>query len=201
MPNWLKFPIVLIIVALISAVSLTYLNKATEPAREKLAKDTKESALKIVLPDATEFKNKSTDLDEKPFEYLEGYKDGQLIGYVAEGRAAGYSSILEVMVGIDKGFKIVAIKVLSQKETPGLGDKVKEVLSKKTIVGLIEGKKYDEAGLRPWFQVQFDAKTVPVKVKKDGGDIEAITGATISSRAVCDAVNKAVEDIKKALEK
>ena len=66
---------------------------------------------------------------------------------------------------------------------------------------MISGKKYDEAGLRPWFQTQFDGKSTPVMVQKDGGDIDAITGATISSRAVCHAVNEAVQNLKKVLNK
>lgn len=200
MPEWIKFPVVLLIVTLISAVSLASLEKVTEPVKERIEAKEKKAALSVVLPKATEFKSKTATVEGKPFDYMEGLdSSGQMIGYVAEDGSAGYSSIIKVMVGLDKEFNIVAIKVVSQKETPGLGDKVNEVLSKKTIVGMVSGKKYDEKGLRPWFQVQFDGKKTPVLVKKDGGDIEAITGATISSRAVCRAVNDAVSKIKTAL--
>jgi len=198
-PEWIKFPVVLLIVTLISAVSLASLEKVTKPVKERIEAKGKKAALSVVLPKATDFKSLTATVEGKPFDYMEGLSGGEIVGYVAEAGAAGYSSIIKVMVGLDKEFKIVAIKVLSQKETPGLGDKVNEVLSKKTIVGLIQGKKYDEKGLRPWFQIQFDGKQTPVMVNKDGGKIEAITGATISSRAVCRAVNEATSKIKTAL--
>ncbi len=199
MPEWIKFPVVLLIVTLISAVSLASLEKVTKPVKERIEAKEKKAALAIVLPKATDFKSLTATVEGRPFNYMEGLAGGEIIGYVAEDGAAGYSSIIKVMVGFDKEFKIVAIKILSQKETPGLGDKVNEILSKKTIVGLIQGKKYDETGLRPWFQVQFDGKQAPVMVNKDGGKIDAITGATISSRAVCRAVNNAASKIKIAL--
>ena len=190
------------IVTVISAVSLSFLQNLTKPARLAEAAEQRESALKVVLPDAAKYEDEKGMVDGKKFDYFKGTDDsGNIVGYAATGQAFGYSSILQVMVGVDKGFKIVAIKVLSQKETPGLGDKVNEILSKKTIVGMIEGKKYDETGLCPWFQIQFDGKATPVKVQKDGGEIDAITGATISSRAVCKAVNQAAEKLKKALKK
>jgi len=200
MPDWIKFPIVLVIVTLISAVSLGFLQNLTEPARVAEAKAATDSALKIVLPDAKTFKQESKDIKGKKVDYYEGLNEaGEVIGYASVAGAAGYSSIIKVMVGVDKEFKVKAIKVLSQKETPGLGDKVNEVLSKKTLVGMAMGKKYDEKGLRPWFQIQFDGKETPVMVQKDGGTIDAITGATISSRAVCHAVNEAVASLKEVL--
>ena len=202
MPEWLKFPVVLIVVALVSAVSLTALQNVTEPQRLKIEAEIKEAALKIVLPDAEKFEDVKTEVDGKKFDYMTALgSESDIIGYVAEGRAAGYSSNIKVMVGVNKEFKIVAIKVLSQKETPGLGDKINEILSKNTIVGMIRGITYDEVGLRPWFQVQFNGKAAPVKVQKDGGNIEAITGATITSRTVCKAVDIAIANLKLALAK
>lgn len=202
MPDWLKFPIVLVIVTLISAVSLAYLQGVTESARAAEALAARDAAFSVVLPDAVDFETIKTTADGKPFEYYEGKdKDGKFVGYAATGMAMGYSSILKVMAGVDKEYKIIAIKVLSQKETPGLGDKVNEILSKNTLVGLIRGIKYDETGLRPWFQVQFNGKSTPVAVKKDGGEIDALTGATISSRAVCKAIDHAVSNLKLVLNK
>lgn len=202
MPDWIKFPFVLVVVALISAVSLAYLNDLTEPARQAEALTVKKAALSVVLPDAKDFKEESELIDGKEFEYYEGTDaDGKLTGYAATGAAVGYSSTIKVMVGFDKDYKIIAVEVLSQKETPGLGDKVNEILSRNTLVNLVRGIKYDETGLRPWFQVQFNGKIAPVRVRKDGGDIEAITGATISSRAVCDAVDLAAKNLKSALDK
>lgn len=89
-------------------------------------------------------------------------------GYVAEGRAAGYSGDVVLMVGFKKDRKtVISYKVLAASETPGLGMKLKT----------------------PEFADQFAGKDgSALKVKKDGGEIEAITSATITSRAVCAAI-------------
>jgi electron transport complex protein RnfG len=201
LPDFIKFPIVLIIVAGISAVALAFLYQAALPAKERIQAQITESAYKVVMPDAATFEDAKAEVDGAPFEYkIAKSINGEVLGYIAEGSAEGYSSKLRVMVGVKKDFTINALKVLYQKETPGLGDKVNEIISKKTWWTVITGTSPDEAGLRPWFQSQFDGKEAPVKVQKDGGTIDAITGATISSRAVCHAVNEAVEDLKQAIQ-
>ena len=199
LPDWLKFPLVLLIVAVISAASLAGLWALTSKTRMAIAAKDTEAALKILFPDADSFEVKETTVGGHPFTYRIAKGGGATMGYIAEGQAMGYSSNLKVMAGVKKDFTIQGIKVLYQKETPGLGDKVDEILSKKTWGTIITGTSPDEKDPRPWFQVQFDGKKTPVKVGKDGGKIEAITGATISSRAVCNAVNEAVEKLKKAV--
>ncbi|MBU0486198.1 MAG: RnfABCDGE type electron transport complex subunit G, partial [Proteobacteria bacterium] len=193
------FPLVLVIVSVISAGSLAGLGALTQKGRKAIEDKETEAALKIVLPSADSFHIREASVDGHKFSYRIAMKGENAVGYVVEGSATGYSSVIKVMVGVDSNFVIQGIKVLAQKETPGLGDKIQELLSKKTWGTVITGSSPDEPGLRPWFQVQFDGKKVPVKVDKDGGDIESITGATISSRAVCEAVNEAVERLKKAV--
>jgi len=199
MPDWIKFPLTLFIVTVISAASLAALYAVTLPKKLAMQKKIEQAALKVVMPEATSFDVKQARIGEHRFTYRVAKKGGDVLGYVAQGQATGYSSILKVMVGVDKDFVIQGIKVLYQKETPGLGDKVDEILSKKTWGTIIAGTSPDEGHLRPWFQTQFNEKKYPVKVQKDGGQIEAITGATISSRAVCNAVDQALAKIKKAL--
>lgn len=199
LPDWLKFPLVLLVVAIISAASLSGLWALTQKSRQEMEAKETEAALKVVFPEAQQFEVRETKVDGRPFTYRVAVQDGSMAGYVAEGAATGYSSTLKVMVGVGTDFRVKGIKVLYQKETPGLGDKVNEILSKKTWGTIVAGSSPDEKGLRPWFQVQFDGKRAPVRVDKDGGTIDAITGATISSRAVCNAVNQAVENLKKAV--
>ena len=201
LPDFIKFPVVLIIVASIAAVALAFLYKATLPAKGRIQAEITQSAYKVVMPDAATFEDAKAEVDGATFDYkIAKASDGKVLGDIGEGAAEGYSSKLRIMVGVKKDFTINAIKVLYQKETPGLGDKVNEILSKKTWWTVITGTSPDEAGLRPWFQTQFDGKKMPVKVQKDGGTIDAITGATISSRAVCHAVNEAVADLKQAIQ-
>ena len=90
-------------------------------------------------------------------------------GYAVEGRSGeGYGGDIVLMVGFKKDKKtVISYKVLQASETPGLGMKLKT----------------------PEFAGQFSGKDgSALKVKKDGGDIEAITSATITSRAVCKAI-------------
>ena len=98
-------------------------------------------------------------------------------GYTAEGRSnEGYGGDIVLMVGFKKDKKtVISYKVLQATETPGLGMKLKT----------------------PEFAGQFVGKDgSSLKVKKDGGEIEAITSATITSRAVC----KAIADAQKNLQ-
>ena len=88
----------------------------------------------------------------------------------------GFSGLIRLMVGFDMDGKIKDITVLEHAETPGLGDK-------------IEKEKSD-------FNVQFQGKdpaTFELKVEKDNGEVDAITASTISSRAYCDAVQRAYD--------
>ena len=90
-------------------------------------------------------------------------------GYTAEGRSGeGYGGDIVLMVGFRKDKKtVISYKVLQASETPGLGMKLKT----------------------PEFAGQFSGRDgSSLKVRKDGGDIEAITSATITSRAVCKAI-------------
>ena len=98
-------------------------------------------------------------------------------GYTAEGRSGeGYGGDIVLMVGFKKDKKtVISYKVLQASETPGLGMKLNT----------------------PEFQTQFGGKdATTLKVKKDGGEIEAITAATITSRAVCRAIAAAAAKLR-----
>ncbi|MFH1119480.1 MAG: RnfABCDGE type electron transport complex subunit G [Bacteroidota bacterium] len=133
------------------------------------------NAVKDVLPP---FNNDPTT-EVKNIENLAFYPatmDGKPIGCAVKTYTEkGYSGRFDLMVGFLPDGKINNIVVLEQKETPGLGTKMKE----------------------PKFRNQFNALDIgslqnkEVKVKKDGGSIDAISAATISSRAFCDGVQKA----------
>lgn len=114
-------------------------------------------------------------------DYYVATTQGQPTGYAVKTFTdKGFSGRFTVMVGFKPDGSINKIKVLDQKETPGLGTKMKE----------------------PKFSDQFLDKNPAIftlKVKKDGGQVDAITAATISSRAYCDAVQKAYHGFLKNL--
>lgn len=98
--------------------------------------------------------------------------DGSFVVEVAP--SSSFSGTLALMVGIDPEKTLTGISITESGESPGLGAKASE----------------------PEFRGQFTGKTAPVSITKDGGEIEAISGASITSRAVCDAVNSAYEAIE-----
>lgn len=107
--------------------------------------------------------------------FYQGRKDGELVGTAFKVVAPdGYSGNIEIMIGVKPDQTLHTIAILSHAETPGLGDKITE----------------------PWFKKMFRDKgldNADWRVKKDGGDFDQITGATISPRAVVGAVKKGLE--------
>lgn len=108
-------------------------------------------------------------------------KSDSLVGMAIETFSMkGFAGRISLMVGFLPDGIINKIEVLEQKETPGLGTKMKE----------------------PRFKDQFNGKnlsTYKAIVKKDGGDVDAITASTISSRAFCEAITKAYNTFKKGV--
>jgi electron transport complex protein RnfG len=106
-------------------------------------------------------------------------KDSSVVGYaVNTNTKKGFSGDINLMAGFKPDGTIISITVLDQKETPGLGTKMTE----------------------PLFKDQFIEKNpsqFKLKVKKDGGQVDAITAATISSRAFCDALQRAYNTLQK----
>ncbi|MFC1806918.1 RnfABCDGE type electron transport complex subunit G [Candidatus Omnitrophota bacterium] len=167
-----RFIIVLTLVCVGAALVLGVTHAVTEPqiAAQK-AKETKE-ALNSALPLADSFKEEK--LDEKV--YHKGYKKGTLVGYVFFAKGEGYAGPIDLIVGVSKRGKITGLVVLEQQETPGLGARCTQV-------------KHGDSG--PWFLRQFkgkDAKNLKL------ADVEALTGATITTEAIIKAVRVEVSE-------
>lgn len=120
-------------------------------------------------------------------------KDGQITGFAGETiTTKGYAGEVNVLAGLKPDGTITTVIVTKQSETPGLGTVVAERVREKTLSGILAGKK--ETGLPPnpildqFNGMKAEAGQTPWAVKKDGGNLDAITGATITSRAVGGAV-------------
>ena len=123
------------------------------------------------------------------FPYWIGYMDAgrkKPGGYILIALGKGYSSTIETMVGVDIEGTVTGVKVLFQQETPGLGDKIEEI------------RAGEDA---PWFTSQFIGKSIPdnLTLTKDGGVIDAITGATISSSAVTNSIKNELNNLQAVL--
>ena len=189
MKDLLKLPVILTIVTVVAAGALAYVFNTTKPKIEAEKRMVQEQALKQSLPKAAKGVIVPVKQGDKIL-YYKGYASPDttdLVGYIVLSSAHGYSSTIEVMIGVDTTGVIQGMKILSQSETPGLGAKITEV-------------KYGDKW--PWFQHQFIGKKGDnLQVDKDGGEIKSVTGATISSRAVTKAVREGVLKLEKLLGK
>jgi len=106
-------------------------------------------------------------------------KDNELAAYVIAATApAGYSGNIDLIVAIDPNGTVLGTRVLSHQETPGLGDKIESRRS--PWIHSFSGKSVTEDNAQQW------------AVRKDGGNFDQFTGATITPRAVVNAVRNAV---------
>jgi electron transport complex protein RnfG len=163
--------LVLTIFSLVAAGALGAVYSVTEEPIALVQKVKQEQAIKDVLPAFTEL---DTPVVVNGFNLYKAYNDGEFVGAAVESFSMGFSGEVKVMVGFDVDGNIVDYSVLEQKETPGLGTK---------MVDWFKSDKADIRGLNP-------AET-NLTVSKDGGDIDAITAATISSRSFLLAVSNA----------
>ncbi len=181
--NLLNMVATLLIITLVSGGVLGYVYELTKEPIAKAKLQKKLSAIKGVLPD---FDNdpsaamRKVVIDEKlALEIYPATKAGKPVGTAIKTFSKnGYGGLVWLMVGFTSAGEIYKIKVLEHQETPGLGTKM----------------------ATPNFKGQFDGKSpqdFKLQVKKDGGDVDAITAATISSRAFCDAVQRAYNELKK----
>ena len=167
----------LLLISAVMAAALGFVYGVTKGPIEQVIKKKEIQAVREVLP---AFDNDPTQ-DVKTYEGLYFYfatKAGQPVGCAVKTfTIMGYSGRFDLMVGFKPDGSVNQIVVLDQKETPGLGTKMKDAKFKDPFIGL-------------------NISTLPaqqLKVKKDGGTIDAITAATITSRAFCDGVQKAYD--------
>ena len=114
--------------------------------------------------------------------------DGALRGWVARGAGPGYADQIEILIGLrPDGSELTGLYVLSQKETPALGDAITRPMFRQRFVGAPTGSPVEVTKSEP------EAENNPNRVL-------ALTAATISSRSVCDIVNQTVADIRSAIE-
>ncbi len=195
MLNIIRLSIILASVTLVAAFVLAEIYSITKPRIEQQKEVKTQEALSYVLPEAQKIQpitqkipvkdGKGNTLYEKEeIVYYKAYadqKEGNMIGYAFKAFGKGYDSVIETMVGIDTTGMIQKIKIIYQKETPGLGALAEESEP-------FEGKK--------WSTKQFSHKTIDeLKVDKDGGQIVSITGATITSRAITNSIKSKMEDL------
>ena len=169
----LRLALTLLAITAVVAAALAGVNSITKPEIEKLTAQKTQAAIEAVLPGGGE-------VVEFPATALVSKVYASETGYAVEVTPGGFDNTITMMVGVDKEGNVLGIDIISHTETAGLG----AVADAATPAGVS-------------FREQFAGKSGSVSVTKDGGEIEAITGATITSRAVCVGVNAALEVVGK----
>ena len=167
-------------ITLVASAGVGVVNMITvEPiAQSKQAATT--AALAEVLPPFDETTSEELTIDEMPITVYTATKGGVVAGYAVQSMSKlGFGGAVRMMVGFDPDGRVVNINVLEQTETPGLGTKMCD--EGNPLLGSVKGQRLGDKQL-------VDGK---LAVRKDGGDVDALTAATISSRAYVDAVNRA----------
>ena len=164
--------IVLTIVGICSALLLGVVNSYTEKPIQDALERQKTKALQEIFP----FNIKDViTIEDEGVTYYEMRDEGKLKGVAVETYTEkGYSGKILVLLAVALDFTVYDYKVLTHKETPGLGDKISKDV----------------------FRAQFynkSLKGVVWKVKKDCGFVDAITAATVSSRAITDAIERGLK--------
>lgn len=185
-------------VTVVSVSLLAWVNELTKgPIAEANAKALNQ-ALKEVLP---EFTNNPVEESDTLFGEKDGKKivnfivypakkDGEWIGSAVESKSMGFGGELKVLVGFDAEGRIYNYSLLAHAETPGLGSKADKWFG---AYSPSKGEKGVLHGSSPKSILGLNPGEGELKVNKDGGQVDAITASTITSRAFLNAVNAAYQ--------
>jgi electron transport complex protein RnfG len=179
MKMYLKLGLILLAFCVIATGILAYVNSLTSPKIKALKEKQENDTRAKLIPNCT-----FVEVKGEPSYYIaKDQTTGEIKGYTFMAQKIGYSGPVKTMAAMDKDFKLISIQVLDQSETPGLGANcVKENFS-----GQFKGKAAGQ-----------------LVVDKDGGKlpnaIVAMTGATITTRAVTASLREQLGNIRKAVE-
>lgn len=179
MPALILFLIVFAAVAI-----LAWCNSATYDKIQQINAENAAKARQCVLPKAKQFEEVSDFKGEGIVKNVFEGKDGdKKVGYCVSVTPSGYGGEMEIMVGVDDDLKIAGIEIVSSSETAGLGKNASKESFKSQFVGL--------------------TKEITVKKNapdKNNNEIQALSGATITSNAVSSGANAAIDAVKKIKE-
>lgn len=185
----IKPSLILFLVCAVITGALAYVSGVTKPIIDENNRKTEQESLAQVLPEAESFLEPKTaealkadgfTVSDRITRIYEGQKGSDSMGYVVEVSSKGYGGAIKMFVGIDKEQNITGVLLTSHNETPGLGAKA------------------SEPGFTGQYLGAFPEKAFSVVKGKanDDSEIQAISGATITSRAVTQGVADAIALVK-----
>ncbi len=176
--------IVLTVVSLFSGLSLVYMNEYAEPLIKINQEKAMKEAIFKVLPDAKDVEKIEQD-GRVIFKTVN--EAGELVGYAFVAEGSGYQGIIKIMVGINPELeKLTGIDILESVETPGLGAKITQDDFKSQFKGI---------------SVSPGIEYIKAKKPENPNEIQAITGATVSSRSVVNILNTTIREIEEIVKK
>lgn len=155
----------LTIIVLISVALLMFISSITLPRVEAYQDEEVRQMLSEMFEDMDDF-----EVEDEVYDIS---KDGEVIGYAFRGTGSGYGGDINILIGLNSDKTIRDIVVLSHTETPGLGSKITE----SNFLDQFNGLSLEE-----------------LKLSEEGGAVDAITGATISSEAMVDGVRQTIQE-------
>jgi len=167
MKEMIRYGLILGTMCVVAGGLLAFVNSATKAKIIAQAQAEESSALKEVMPEAVDFKPVSSEGTVLYYNAIDA--GGTRAGVVFKASGKGYGGQVDTMVGMTPEGVLTAIKVIAHTETPGLGSRI----AQQDFIGRFSGKPLGSIG-----------------------SVEAISGATISSRAVIDSVEKKAQEIK-----
>lgn len=180
MQEVVKLGLILLIITAIAASVLGWTNEITKEPIANQILQANIAARQSVLPEAKDFEELPKDQFQgynNVLEVYKGIKDGQVVGYTIKTNPSGYGGPIEVMIGITAQGIISGVSVGNHTETPGLGAKAAE-----------DAFKSQYNGKKAQGQLQVIKSGTPKE-----NEIMAISGATITSKAVTSGVNAAMQ--------
>ncbi|MEF9990802.1 MAG: RnfABCDGE type electron transport complex subunit G [Romboutsia sp.] len=187
MNNIVKLGAILFGICAVAALALGFTNNITAPIIADRNIQANNEARQIVLKDATEFKQMDDSVfkgNELVNEMYEGINGSDVVGYTIKTLPKGYGGQIELIVGISIDGNVTGINMGSMSETPGLGSKAAEPIFK---------EQFNEKPAEKFSLVKGDTSA--------DNEIQAISGATITSTAVTEGVNAAIEVYNSFLKK
>ena len=167
-PSIARLVITLFLITAITSALLGTVNYITADRIAEITEQKTADAMQEVLPSANYTPLSYRGNDERVNSVYQSEN-----GYVVSVSVSGSQGMIDMLVGVDNAKAVTGVAIIDMSETAGLGAKASE-----------EG-----------FRSQFAGASGSVAVTKDGGEIDALTGATITSRAVCSGVNAALDSV------
>lgn len=155
----------LTIIVLVSVALLMFISSITLPRVEAYQDEEVRQMLSEMFEDMDDF-----EVEDEVYNIL---KDGEILGYAFRGTGSGYGGDINILIGLNSDKTIRDVVVLSHTETPGLGSMITE----SSFLDQFTGLSLEE-----------------IKLSKEGGAADAITGATISSQAMVEGIKQAIQE-------